>query len=186
MSDSNISEIDALKIVDDTLSKISEQDGKKRIIEWIISKHFKDSNELFFESPVENKKKSIKSNKPKKQGKAKASYSIIKDLILKPKNKKSFRDFIKEKKPSNHKEKIVVCIYYLSKSLEKQNVNINHVYTCYKDADWKVPADFKNMLHQAGSEGWLDTKDGENIIVTPIGENLVEHDIPRKEKDTGK
>ncbi|MBX3009737.1 MAG: hypothetical protein KF816_17060 [Melioribacteraceae bacterium] len=182
MSNPNISEIDALKIVDDTLSKVSEQDGKKRIIEWIISKYFNDSNASFFEPTIEKKKRAAKNNKPKKQSKVKASYSIIKDMILKPKNKKSLRDFVNDKKPSNHKEKIVVCIYYLTKTLEKQNVNINHIYTCYKDVDWKVPKDFKNMLHQAGSEGWLDTKEGENLLVTPIGENLVEHDLPRKEK----
>jgi len=182
MNASNISEIDALKIIDDTISKIADQEGKKRIIDWIISKYFKESTETFFGSTKKPSKKTVAIKSQKRPGSAKLSYSIIKDLILKPKSKKSFRDFASEKKPANHKEKCVVCIYYLIKILEMSNININFIYTCYKDINWKGPKDFKNMLHQAGTEGWLDTKDGNNLLVTAIGENLVEHDLPHKEK----
>ena len=183
MSDSNISEIDALKIVDDTIGKISEQDSKRRIIDWIISKYFKDSNESFLVSPKRTSRKKTTIQKGnRKPGKGKPTYSIIKDLILNPKSKKSFKEFVADKKPSNHKEKCVICIYYLSKTLELTSININHIYTCYKNADWKVPKDFKNMLHQSGTEGWLDTKDGNNLLVTAIGEDLIEHDLPYKEK----
>ncbi len=182
MNASNISEIDALKIIDDTLSKVADQDGKKRIIDWIISKHFKESTETFFESTKKPNKKTVVKKGQKRSSSGKPSYSIVKDLILKPKGKKSFRDFASEKKPANHKEKCVVCIYYLIKILEISNIDINFIYTCYKDVNWKGPKDLKNMLHQAGTEGWLDTKDGNNLLVTPIGEDLVEHDLPHKEK----
>lgn len=182
MNDSNISELDALKIVDDTIRKVSEQDGKKRIIDWIISKYFRDSNESFFDPPKRTGKKVVTKKGDRKPGKGKPSYSVIKDLNLKPKSKISLIDFAADKKPSSHKEKCVVCTHYLNRTLEIKNININHIYTCYKDAGWKVPKNFKNMLHQAGADGWLDTKDGNNLLVTPIGENLVEHDLPKKEK----
>jgi hypothetical protein len=37
-------------------------------------------------------------------------------------------------------------------------------------------------LHQAGTSGWLDTSDSEDIKITSSGENLVEHDLPGKAK----
>lgn len=182
MSESAISEIDALKIIDETIDKIADVDGKKRIVEWIVSKHLGVSKDSFFEESKKPEKKKPTKNSNKKSSSTKISFSIIKDLVLNPTNKISLRDFIKEKKPSNLKEKCVVCIYYLTKELELTNINVNHLYTCFKNAEWKVPKDFKNMLHQTGSEGWLDTKDGNDLLVTPIGENLIEHDLPRPEK----
>jgi len=76
----------------------------------------------------------------------------------------------------------VVALYYVANTLKIEQVSIDHIYTFFKAANWPVPADLPNTLHQAGTEGWLDTSDAKDIKVTPIGENLVEHDLPRQSK----
>jgi hypothetical protein len=44
---------------------------------------------------------------------------------------------------------------------------------------WRVPADLANTLqYTASKDGWLDTKKMDDIKVTTIGENVVEHDLP--------
>ncbi len=37
-------------------------------------------------------------------------------------------------------------------------------------------------MHQAGSAGWLDTADSEEIKLTSMGENLIEHELPKEQK----
>lgn len=180
MSD-KLSEIAALQIIDETLEKVDDTASRKRIIEWIFSKYadasFLDEKPLLREKTVAKKKKKVKKNKPSKK---KVQVSIIKDLSLSPKGKKSFKEFRNEKKPISHYEKITFCVYYLTKILGIDKISLNHIYTCYKAGLGKGPNDYKNMLHQTGSKGWLDTKDGENILITPIGEDIIEHDLPKK------
>jgi hypothetical protein len=61
-------------------------------------------------------------------------------------------------------------------------VTVSAVYTFFKTLNWPLPADLKNALQQAGSAGWLDTADAENIKLTSTGENLVEHSLPPSKK----
>ena len=58
-------------------------------------------------------------------------------------------------------------------------VTADHIYTAFKGLAWRVPSDLVNTLQQAGSKGWLDTANSADIKVTPMGENLVEHDLPK-------
>ena len=68
----------------------------------------------------------------------------------------------------------------LRDELELANVTLSGVYTFFNSLSWPVPADLKNVLQQAGTEGWLDTADSEDIKITSLGENLVEYELPKK------
>ncbi len=190
MANKEITEIDAIGIVDDTFSQLKDNEARDRVLRWAFQKYASKSalseietveNEIRGSKHKKSKKKAKKKAKTKKSGKT--GYSVVKNLNLKPKGKKSFSDFSEEKSPRSIKEKCVVCVYYLVNILKSKQNGINHVYTCFKNnRKWRIPKNLINMLHQAASEGWLDTQNQDDIKITPIGDNLIELDLPRKEK----
>ncbi|HHT9106803.1 MAG TPA: hypothetical protein ACFYD7_13175 [Candidatus Wujingus californicus] len=185
-----LSEVDAIKKVDEALEGIEDKEALKRILRWAYEKYCPGTSipddrveegteeEQTFKN--RGKKKTVK--KIKKKGKSKKSaLSIDKTLNLKPSGKTSFTDFAAEKNPSTDREKVVLCVYYLLNKLGKKPIGINQVYTCYKLINWRVPADLTGTLRWVSSQkGWLDTSDSLDIKMTTHGENLIEHDLPPK------
>jgi len=80
-------------------------------------------------------------------------------------------------------QKCVVAVYYLRDKIGMEKVTVQAVFTYFKHLQWPIPTDLKNTLQQAGSEGWLDTANSEDIKLTAMGENLVEHALPAKAKN---
>lgn len=180
MLQSLVSEIDAIKVIDETLAKVDDQAMRDRILRWAWDKYA--SSQALEEKTIQSSRK-IK-RKPKGGVKFKPTISLVKDLDLNPDGKKSFRSFAQEKAPKSGFEKCVVAIYYLHDELGLDGVTSDHVFTCFKDAGWRVPSDLYNVLVATSSrKGWLDTSDMMNIKVTHRGENLIEQDLPRTKKD---
>jgi hypothetical protein len=116
--------------------------------------------------------------------KAKQTFTIDKALDLVNGGSKSFKAFVEEKKPANNHEKCLVSVYWLTRvAAAPKPATADQVYTCFKDAGWKVPGDLINALQQAGTKGWLDTKKRDDLKVVVGGENHVEHDMPAKPKE---
>lgn len=118
--------------------------------------------------------------KAKSSKKAKPTFQMDKTLSLKPEGKVSAIDFAAEKAPSNGERKCLVAVYYLRSVLEMPQVTADRVYTFFKTVAWPVPADLKNVLQKAGSIGWLDTANSDDIKITPMGENEVEFNLTPK------
>jgi hypothetical protein len=118
--------------------------------------------------------------KPKGTKKAKVVISMDKSLNLSPPGKQSALQFAALKTPTNALQKCVVAVHYLRDVIEMPKVKTDAVLTFFKTVQWPVPADLKNTLQQAGSAGWLDTANSEDIKLTSSGENLVEHQLPAK------
>ncbi len=182
-----ISEIDALKAVDDALSGLDDSTVRERVLSWAWKKFTAthtpaaDETDGRAHTAKGTKRKATRSTKAKgkAKNKVKAPLSMARDLNLKPKGKKSFDDFVDEKKPNSIYEKCTVAAYYLKHELELPAVSSNHIFTCFKHMTWRVPADLLNSLaYTASHYGWLDTSDRENINVSTMGENLIEHDLP--------
>ena len=181
-------EIDAMQSVAVSLEKLPP-DAQQRVLAWAISKFVPggalpimpqvapNGNPEQKSGKAEAKPKSAKSGK-----KTKTTISMDKNLNLVPSGKPSAMDFQKEKAPSNAPQKCVVAAYYLREFTEASEVTASGVYTLFKTVGWKLPTDLRNTLQQAGTKGWLDTADAENILVTHIGENLIEHELPAKGK----
>jgi hypothetical protein len=109
--------------------------------------------------------------------------SIVKDLNLRPSGKKTFKAFADEKQPQTHHERCVVAVHYLKNTLGIDGVTVDHVFSCYRDMNWRLPTNFANSLQVTSSlKGWLDTSDMDNIRLTVPGTNFVEHDLPAKAK----
>lgn len=179
---STMSELEAMKLIDDSLSQFDDPATRDRILEWAWSKF--SSQPTPTGSRKEDKKgKKTKKNKGKvkKATKPKFAISMVKDLDLNPSDKQTFADFVAEKKPSSNHEKSVSCVYYLQHILEKAPITSSHVFTCFKVMGWRLPSNLDNTLQWVASQkGWLDTRSMANIKVTTHGENLIEHDLPHK------
>jgi hypothetical protein len=105
----------------------------------------------------------------------------VKDLNLRPKDKQSFKDFVAAKSAATNHERNALSVYWLTRIAGVSGVTIDHVYSCYKEVTWKVPPNLANSLAvTANQKGWLNTEDMQDLRVTVKGENLVEHDLPRK------
>jgi hypothetical protein len=118
---------------------------------------------------------------PKNSGKAKQTFAIDKNLDLVSGGAKPFKVFVAEKNPSSAPEKCLISVYWLTRLAKKPvPATIDQVYTCFKSAGWPVPSDLRNTVQKAGSQGWLDSKKGDDLRVVIGGENHVDHDMPVK------
>ncbi|HEY8759617.1 MAG TPA: hypothetical protein VIP52_01760 [Candidatus Dormibacteraeota bacterium] len=109
------------------------------------------------------------------------SFTIVKDLDLRPKDKQSLKDFTAAKRPKGFQEHIAIAVHYMKTTLQVPRVSVDHVYTCFKDQSWRLPGDLANTISvTASSKGWLDSRDRSDIHMTTVGENLIEHDLPRQ------
>jgi hypothetical protein len=186
-----MSEVDAIKVISETLEKL-QIDEQARVLSWALAKfggvkptipHIP----LGAASPAPSQKTSAPpfsvAPKGKASKKAKSVISMDKTLNLAPQGKQSAVQFAAAKAPTNVREKCVVAVYYLRDVIELEKVSAQAVFTFFKSVQWPAPADLKNTLQQAGSVGWLDTANSDDIKLTSLGENLVEHDLPAKPKE---
>jgi hypothetical protein len=179
-----ITELDVMKSIDEALSNISEPTTRDRILKWAWAKF----SPMPLVAPADDdikppKKTGIPKKKiGKKSTKVKSALTLVKEMNLIPKGKKSFEAFAKEKSPSSNPERCVVCVYYIINELGQGPVSTNHVYTCFK-SQWPVPANLENTLQWAASQkAWLDTSNMTDIKMAPQGDNLIEHKLPKKKE----
>lgn len=148
-----------------------------------IGSELPDANDTLGINEEKPPKKPKTSKKGKVAKKPKAlSQAMIKDLDLKPNKKESINDFMGKKNPTSLIKKVTACVYYLKTILEINDITYDHVYTCFKHLGWRTPPNLPNTMQQAGTMGWLDTKNNKDIKITVHGDNLIVHDLPNKQK----
>jgi len=184
-----MSEIDAIRELERILSSLEDPAVRKRVLDWACSKYSlvkpKDPTTADTETPAKKAKDGGKKRKHKKV--ERPALSIVKELNLKPKDKKSFRELVNEKQPKDRQDVASLAVYYLQKVLETPNISINHIYTCFKDIGYRVFSYYDRALRNVSArKGWIDTKDLNDIKMTPVGENYIEHDLPRAAKQNSK
>lgn len=156
----------------DVVNRLIEIEGEENFIREIYNK----SRDLFVLTNVVKSSQSVITRRQHKNGSLKESYAIIKDLDLS--QPEPLKDFYGKKTPQSALEKNTVFIYYLSKIADEKNINLNHIYSCYKEVGEKIPAALKQSLADTSSKkGWIDTKSMNDIKITLKGEGLVERDL---------
>jgi hypothetical protein len=187
-------EIETMKAIAEKLEKLSGEE-RGRVLNWAASKYGLPIGPASPPVPAaapashSHAAASPKASPPSTNGpksktskKAKSIIAMDKSLNLSPSGKVSAADFASGKAPQNVMQKCVVAVYYLRDTIEMESVTVSAVYTFFKTLGWPIPSDLRNTLQQAGTKGWLDTKDGEDIKLTSMGENLVEQSLPPKPK----
>ena len=131
-----------------------------------------------------NKQNNITKRKPReKSGITKESFQLDKNLDLRGNNETpSFISFVESKKPASNIEFNVVAVYYLKKYAKLSKVDINQIYTCYKDVNRKVPGNMQQSIHDTSSSryGYIDLSISDDIALPTRGETFVENDLPKK------
>lgn len=157
----------------DVVNKMIEIEGEEDFIREIYDK----SREFFVSSLIDNKStQNITTLRQHKNGSLKECYAIIKDLDLS--QPESLKNFYAQKISQSALEKNTIFIYYLAKIANIKNINLNHIYSCYKEVSGKLPAALKQSLADTSSKkGWIDTKSMNDIKITIKGEGLVEREL---------
>lgn len=184
-----MSEVKAIEAIDTALGALDPAE-RERVLDWAQKKFGGPIIPTVAHHPVPlpptahaaSAKPAASAPKAKGTKKSKTIISMDKSLNLSPPGKVSAVLFATEKSPSNAMHKCVIAVHYLRDVIEMEKVTTQAVFTFFKHLSWPVPADLKNTLQQAGTAGWLDTADGQDIKLTSLGENLVEHDLPAKAK----
>lgn len=141
------------------------------------------------QSSSEAKPSSKPSGKSKTNTKSKSKSStattgtLLKDLnLMSDGTSESLRDFYGKFEANTNFERTLIFVYYLQHMRGIESININHIFTCYRNIDGlKIPGHLRqNLLDTSSKKGWLDTVDMENIKVPVTGVNYIEHDMPKK------
>lgn len=184
-----MTEIDAMKAIETAMGAVEDPKARDRVLRWAWDRYAsgpiparEGENGEAGRGRRGKKRGGVKKNR-RKDAKSRGRLSIVKDLNLRPDGKRSLLDFAKDKRPASNLEKCVVAIYYLRHELGREPTDADQVFTCFKYANWRIPANLENTLQYIASQrGWLDTSNMSDIRLTPLGENLVEHDLPRPTK----
>lgn len=110
---------------------------------------------------------------------------LVKDLDLAPKNgQPGLREFVKKfRKLKNSQEQNSLYVYYLAHILELKPISIDHVYTCYKHLGERVPGVLPQSLWDtARRKGTIETASLDDLKVTLVGDNWVEHDLEKAQE----
>lgn len=89
------------------------------------------------------------------------------------------REFYKEKKPSNHYEKVVVFVYYLMKYNLRKEVKFGEILSSYEEVNEKKPSIVDIVKNSIRYKGWLEPGPEKfSTRLTISGENFVKFDLP--------
>jgi hypothetical protein len=175
-------DIEALAAIEKIFADLADEKSKIMVSYWLFQK-YGGATPQAFQTPESGKLKKTRTKKKaagNKKQRASSKPDTVGNLNLRPEGKQTFIDFVKEKEPSNNWEKGTVAIFYLTRILGLEKAGLDHVYTCFLEASWRLPANIGNTLQVAASkQRWLDTSSMDDIRMTARGENLVKLDLPK-------
>ncbi|MBW9261720.1 MAG: hypothetical protein K1564_09145 [Candidatus Thiodiazotropha sp. (ex. Lucinisca nassula)] len=131
-----------------------------------------------------------KKAKPKKAAasagnasKAKKAPGIAKDLDLSGgADDPTLKEFYGRYDHKSNFERNLIFTYYLKQVIGVEKVNLDHIFTCYRNVGQKLPKALEqSMRDTAKDKGWVDIDDLENIDVPVGGINHLEHDLAKAE-----
>jgi len=95
-------------------------------------------------------------------------------------NKISLREFVIEKRPANHYEKVAVFVYYLTKFNHKEEAKFGEILSCYEEVGEKKPSIIDIVKNSIRYKGWLEVgQERFSTRITISGENFVKFDLPQ-------
>lgn len=105
---------------------------------------------------------------------------VVKDLDLFPKGKESLDDFMKRHNYGKSSPRIILLfVYYLKQVLCCENVNQDHIFTCFRQMKLTIPTNLYICIRDTISKkGWIENIS--NLNVTTQGINEVEQKMDTK------
>jgi hypothetical protein len=178
-TDSLESEAEVLKKIDQQLKGLSP-DIRAEAFQILVQRHLKGAAPT-----AELPGRSTRAGGRKRGGPRPVSeLEVIQDLNLKKEGRApALREFYQLKAPQAFSEHNAVFVYYLKRLKSLDGITPSHIFTCYQEVNARKPGAFyQSLLDTARVKGWINTRDTSDIRITTVGENFVEHDLPKKEK----
>lgn len=115
------------------------------------------------------------------------SYTILPDLDLvgKAHGRQPLKELYDEKggKTLSNYEASTVFVHYLTRVMSEKNVDLNHIYSCYKHVGLRVPGSMRQLMYDQKKRGhYINITNLNDLKLTVNGENLIDHDLPKKDK----
>jgi len=135
------------------------------------------------------------SNRPQKKNSKKSGNSPKKiDLSLIPldvkakDNRPALSKFFEEKQPKSNQEIITLIAYYLKTYLNVSVMKYGHALFCYNEIKKPKPLNIVQLFRDTVFyKKWLVTgKEDGTVELSIAGENLVKHDLPKKNQSKKK
>ncbi len=90
------------------------------------------------------------------------------------------REFVIEKRPANHYEKVAVFVYYLTKFNHREEAKYGEILSCYEEVSEKKPSIIDIVKNLIRYKGWLEPgHERFSARITISGENFVKFDLPQ-------
>ncbi|HEX3655159.1 MAG TPA: hypothetical protein VHV55_05110 [Pirellulales bacterium] len=109
-----------------------------------------------------------------------AGVAMVPHLDFLPNGKTPLKVFFSEKSPSSDMEQVLVLSHYLQHVMGIDEFGPGHIFTAFKHVVKPVPADLKGTVRNMKKfKAWLTFTDIERIRVSTVGDNFVEHELPK-------
>lgn len=163
-----------------------EVEGSEEFVREIYG-DFKDKLYTLAQAAQNNIKKAEKSKTPsppsakRRPRITKETHTIVKEIDLAAKDDRpSLKDYFATYKVANNFERNLVFVYYLQTIAKVSPITSDHIFTCYKHVQAKVPVALSQSLWDVSSKkGWIDTSSLGNIKLTTQGTNYIEYDMTK-------
>lgn len=105
------------------------------------------------------------------------------DFDWSPEGVESLAEFVDRKKPATMVDRNLVVVFYLSEIVKQQPITVGHIVSAFYSCGWNVPADPFNSVSVARSKAkGIDTSNRNELVLTHIGRNIVNNQLPRPAK----
>ena len=109
-----------------------------------------------------------------------AGIEMVSHLDFVPEGKAPLKTFFNSKSPGNDMEQVLVLSYYLQHTMGLNEFGPGHVLTAFRHVLKPVPADLKGTIrNMKKTKAWLTFGDIERIRMSTVGDNFVEHELPK-------
>lgn len=130
---------------------------------------------LELESSKEKSKTSTVKIKKAKTGLKEPTY--LTDFDFRPNGFESLKDFYGRYKSANNFENNLIFAYYLQEIVKIQNISVNHIYSCYRILNIKIPLFPQTLIDTKNRKGYIENSDYNDLKVTRTGINFMTHDM---------
>jgi hypothetical protein len=187
-----MTEFKAMEEIDALLTGLKDDGERTRVLDWVLNKFGKKPSPVQAPAMIPPLQTAGKIGRataraPKKPSKAKSGPGFVKDLNLHPTGKTALAEYAPAAQATSMDERSLVAVYYLKEVVGVEAVTVDHVFTCFKSMQWKLPSNLANSLQVVASrKGWLDTRAMQDIKVTSQGDNYVNHSLGKTKTPASK
>lgn len=141
-----------------------------------------DNTEEIIESS--NKNKQTNKSKPSANGGKKATTKSSNDLTyltdfdFRPTDNLSLKEFFAKYKPSSKMECNLIFIYYLQELRKIEGIEDDHIYSCYRHLNQKIPSFPSTLRDTQARQGWI-IANIHDLKLTREGINHLEHEMAK-------